>query len=381
MAVQFLEGSYAEDLLKAVALCGEFPWDGIDMLGRDRTIFVRTLKKIREDGYMSVSGSAEMKTIRLTKKGLSPLLNLGEDYLNHYLGMTEGHKFRGGTKSSGNSGANQTWRRHRMAEILIMLNELDVKVWDFQKPYIDLDIHGDKLIKPDNIIFYTSRQLKNANEAEAKKFGFTRIMGLLFSPGGIYPIYHTNKGLIKWQQQGEIKAQILSENIVNCNYDYKFSKPFQASRAIMFGKNINTAIEILKSNGGRKMQNNFELLSFDNTYRNIHFITLDDNGEKQLKILMSKNWNEKLLKILFPKEYILGNNSTVDADAKMNNTFVLSFIDGDIGRLKRFTNSSLIMPEYKFEIICLPWQEAAINNYCPNIKTSVVDINKIIERF
>lgn len=381
MTVKFLNGSYAEDMLKMVALCGEFPWSGLDMIERDKKILLRSLLKIRKDGFMSVSGSAEMKTIRMTKKGLAPLLELGEGYLAHYLGMTEGHKFRGGTKASGAAGATQTWRRHRMAEILVTFLYSGVKVWDFEKPYIDLSLNTPKLINEDDIVFYTSRQLKNAGDGENKKVDFTRIMGALFSPGGIYPIYHTNKGLMKWQQQGEMKAQILLENIVNCNYNSENHFDYHASRAIMFGKDINVFVDILKSNGGKRMQNNFELLSFDNTYNNIHFITLDDNGNDQLKMLMSKNWKEKMLNIIFPEEIRISDTSDIDADARIENTFVLSFLDGDIGRLKRFTKSSIIAPDYEFQVICFPWQEEALKKYSSNIKTNTINHKAFFDAF
>lgn len=382
MTINFLPNSYAKDLLETVVLCGEYPWQSLDLLGKNRLMYVRTLKKIRNESFMTVSGSAEMKTIRLTKKGLTQVYeHLGEEYLDHYLNMSEGHKFRGGGKASGNTGAIQTWRHHRMAEILVVLKSLNVNVWGFQKPNIDLNLNAKKTIDPNFNIFYTSKEIKNADAEQSKKTNFTRIMGTLFCQGGIYPIYHTNKGLMKWQQQGEMKAQILVEDIVNCNYNFSFDKPFIASRSIMFGKDPMLISKILQSNGGKRMQNNFELLSFDNTYQNIHFITLDENGKKQLQILMSKNWQEKILKLLFDKSVLLDKNKTVDADAFINNTFILSFLDGDIGRLKRFKQSYKINPKNKFKIICFNWQKNAIKDYMPEAEIEVIDADLFLNSF
>lgn len=380
MTVKFLEGSYAEELLEAVALCGEYPWSGLDMMERDRTMLLRALKKVRNDYYMSVSGSAEMKTIRFTKKGLTPLYEHGEKYLDHYLSMSEGHKFRGGSKASGNSGAIQTWRRHRMAEILMTLKYLGVAVWNFDKPELLLERHDSNLISQNKSYFYTSVQLKNADKASSKKVGFTRIMGALFSPGGIYCVYHTNKGLIRWQQQGEIKSQLMVEEIARYNCDKVFDAPFQAQRAIMFGKSMGVALEILNSNGGKRMQNNFELLSFDNTYKNIHFVTFDKGGKIQLKILMTENWQEKCRKVLFDQNVLLDDHSSVDADAKIDNTYVLSFIDGDIGRLKKFKSVSMIMPSYQFQVICFPWQEEMVKNYIGDVTTHVIEADLLLEK-
>ena len=378
MAIEFQKGSYAEMIINYIALCGEFPWDGIDLMGRSRRIVLRNIRNLKKEGFITVNGKAEMKTLRITKKAFD---KLDERVLHHYLSMTENHKFRGGTKSSGNSGAIQTWRRHRMAEILCVLKDSGVRVWDFTKPYIDMNQYNEKLIEPSDKVFYTSRQIKNADESQSKKTSFTRIMGVLFSPGGIYCVYHTNKGLIKWQRQGEIKAQILVEDIVECNYNKKTDSRFRADDAIMFGKGMDVAVDILESTGGKRTYNNFEMLSFDNTYRNIHYITLDGNGERQLQIIMDHDWRNKLLNLLFPPEIIANKYSSIDCDAITDDAYIMSFLDGNIGKLKRFKQSSLIVNDKSFEILCFPWQAESIGNYMPNAIIRSVELNDIMPYF
>ena len=188
-------------------------------------------------------------------------------------------------------------------------------------------------------------------------------MGALFSPGGIYCVYNTNKGLMKWNSQGEGKAQVLVEDIVKQNSIVYHNTNFEANNAIMFGKDMEPALEILISNGGKRDSNGFEMLSFDNTYRNIYYLTLDDNGKRQLNIMTKSNWHDILKEEIFPEEYINFKYSSIDCDAINGNKYILMFFDGNIGRLRRFKQASYDSKGNKFEILCFPWQSNLIKEY------------------
>lgn len=360
--IQFRRNSYANIILEYIALCGEFPYQSLEMLDRNKVILQRTINKLKKEGYVTITGSGPMKTIRITTKAFPVVEAINPNFLNDYMQTTENHHFRGGKYKNNNVGARQTWRRHRMAEILCLFKQLNVGVWQYQKPQLSLANNTVPTITEDKKLFFTSKELKNADKNQRYKTDFTRIMGALFSPGGIYCIYNTNKGLMKWNSQGEGKAQVLVEDIVRQNSTIYHASNFSADNAIMFGKDMEPALEILNSNGGKKDSNGFELLSFDNTYRNIYYITLDANGKEQLNIMMQKDWHKILRSAIFPSELINFQHSNIDCDAVDGNKYILMFFDGNIGRLRRFYQSSFEKGK-KFEVLCFPWQAGLIKDY------------------
>lgn len=362
--IQFRKNSYANIILEYIALCGEFPYNSLDILGKNKVILQRTLNNLKKEGYITISGSGVMKTIRITKKSFEVIDAINPNFLQHYLTVSENHHFRGGTYKNNNVGARQTWRRHRMAEILCLMYQNGVKIWEYQKPQLSLSTSTVPQISENDLLFYTSKELKNADKNQRYKTDFTRIMGAIFSPGGIYCVYNTHKGLMKWNSQGEGKAQVLVEDIVQHNSQKHHEDFFVAEDAIMFGKGMSPVSDILNSNGSNKDSNGFELLSFDNTYRNIYYITLDENGKEQLKIMTSPCWHEKLCNAIFPEAFIDFKHSIIDCDAidKSSDTYILMFFDGNIGRLKRFKQAAYDSKK-NFELLCFPWQIDVLQQY------------------
>lgn len=352
--LQFREDSYSEKLLKLIALCGEFPYHSLYMIDGNDRIVKRTLNNMKKEGYITTVGKGQFKTIRLTKKAFKPLSDLGEEYLEHYMFASSGHKFRGGK-----DGERIVWRNHRLAEILVMFRYINAKLWCFEKPELTLKKHKSPFDK-DDIVFYNSREMKNADVEQRYKTEFTRVMGALFSPGGVYAVYNTNKGLMKWNRQGEGKAQVLIEDIVAANYSGGHE---DLKHAIMFGKDIETARAILESNGGPRDANDFEMLSFDNTFENIYFIPLDGHGIYQLKLLIQSNWKDAVNYAIFPEEYLMTDSLSIDCDAyDGNKKYILSFLDGNIGRLKRFKEASYNSKK-EYEVVCFDWQKEMVADY------------------
>lgn len=367
--IRFSEGSYALRIILKIALAGEFPFKALDMIG-DKVMIQRSLRKLKEEEYVTINGSSDYKTIRLTKKALNVIKNYNESYYNYYMSITDNHHFRAGTYKSNNVGVRQTLRRHRLAEVQCMLDDLGILMWPDEKPSLSLDEKAAR-ITPNDYIFYTSRELKNFDTKQKYKTEFTRILGTLYSPGGIYCLYNTNKGLIKWHKQGEQKAQVLVEDITNMNYDYSFGINPQISNSVIFGKDQKIILDILSPNDGKRDVNGFELLSFDNTYDNIYYITLDEYGIKQLAILLEENWKDKLKKVIFPSDILKNNTnySTIDCDVfdKDNNNFILMFFDGNIARLRRFKEAIYGVKNRTFQVLCFPWQEEAVKEYMNNM--------------
>lgn len=363
--IRFKENSYALKIIIKTALAGEFPFKALNMIG-DKVMIQRTLRRLREEKYVTVNGSGDAKTIRLTTKALGVLRDYNESYYKHYMSVTDNHHFRGGRYRSNNVGARQTSRRHRLAEVMAFLDLLDVSLWPEDKPVLSLDEREERISSSD-YVFYTSREMKNTDRRQRYKTEFTRILGTLFCPGGVYSIYNTNKGRIKWNNQGEQKAQVLVQDIAYMNCDSDFDMDMASSSSVVFGKNMNVMLEILQPPNGRRDANGFELLSFHNTYDNIYYITLDKNGLIQFNIMLEKNWKERLKNIIFPTSMLAYDTSKISIDCDVyspdEHLFVLMFFDGNLARLKRFKESVYGDDINNFQVLCFPWQEEAVRSF------------------
>lgn len=371
--IRFQEGSYALIILQRIALAGEFPFKALDLIG-DKIMLQRTIRKLKEQKYITINGNADLKTIRLTKKALAVLEENYKDYYDYYMSITDNHHFRAGTYKKNNVGVRQTMRRHRLAEVQCILIDLDVALLPSEKPTLSLR-RNEKSIDKDDIVFYSSVEMKNSDKEQTYKTEFTRILGTLYCPGGIYCLYNTNKGRIKWNNQGEQKAKVLIEDLTQLNYNIPGDEYADINNSVIFGKSVDLFLDILSSNGGKHDANGFELLSFNNTYDNIYYITLDQNGLKQMSFLIEDNWQERLRYSIFPKELAESKPlfSSVDCDAfnKKEDEFILIFIDGNISRLKRF-KEAIYDSNKKFSVVCFPWQQEAVDTYMENMATSIV---------
>lgn len=366
---KFREGTYGYNMLTMFAMCGEFPYHSLYMAEGEDRIVKRAVLNLKKEKYITVVGKGQAKSIRLTKKGIEKLHEIDENMEEHYLEMTDGHKYRGGKDA-----ATIVWRRHRIAEIILMMKFIGADVWTCEKPELNISTQ-DKRIHEDSIVYYTSREIKNADKDQKHKTEFTRIMGMLFSPGGVYGIYNTNHGLIKWNTQGEAKAQVLMEDIISFNYSQNLNS---VDSCIMFGKDIDVARRILESRGGPRDANNFEILSFDNTYPNIHFIPIDGHGMYQLNLLIQANWHDAIKYSIFPENYLDTEMLSIDCDAyDGEDKYILSFLDGNIGRLKRFKES--MYGDAKHEVVCFDWQAEMVSQYAPGCTIKEVTEEKLSE--
>lgn len=360
--INFRDGTIAYSILLHIASAGEFPWSSLNLLG-DKRIYQRRIADLKAEGYVTVNGSGEQKTIRMTKKALKVIQEKAPAYYSNYMSVTDNHHFRGGTYKAGNTGARQTQRRHRMAEIICFVEALDFKYLPLDKPQLKIVQDDNKPIKKQDKLFYSSRELKNTDTQQRYKTEFTRIMGVLYSPGGVYCVYHTNKGLMKWNSQGEGKAQVLVDDITRASHEEENTK---TNKAIMFVKDMNVANEILSSKGGVSDALGFEPLSFDNTYANIYIVPLDINGILQAKIITTENWYNTIRTAMFEEQYISYTHSTIDCDAIVDNKdYKLMFFDGDIGRLKRFKQAISANNAEHFTVFCFDWQLDFLKKYMP----------------
>ena len=138
-----------------------------------------------------------------------------------------------------------------------------------------------KLPDPNNIdvrrneisgsMFYLSIALKDFWEGEMNKTKFSRMVGAIVYPGGSYMVYNSRDTLMKWSGNGESKVQSYLSVALAMS-----TAAGQINSAILFGDDYLVALRTLEEAQRRRRYD----LRFDNVYRHIHFIPLNEFGIK-----------------------------------------------------------------------------------------------------
>ena len=208
-------------------------------------------------------------------------------------------------------------------------------------------------VVPTSPALHIARSLKRLDSTEMNKTIFTRLTGALFAHETCWAIYNTRSAVMKWSGMGEFKtAQHLAE-LARMNAGIP-----QADHALLLGECMDIALRTMEeSDKSRRME-----LRFDRIYPHIHFIPLDRQGIRLLRILMLPNWNEQVLSAVFPSEWRAVGPGIIERDAQRDGTFILSHLDGDLARLLRL-RQALEHSEARCEVLCFPWQTAFVRDY------------------
>ena len=193
------------------------------------------------------------------------------------------------------------------------------------------------------------------------------MIGAVFAKDKAYAVYNTRHRVMKWSGEGERKARVNLEEISAMN-----AKVYRINSAFLFGKTAKVALNTLE-----KTQNTSRLeFCFDGIYSNIYFVPLDDNGLRQMRLLLIENWREELLSLLFEDEIRSYDEGGFEYDALVGNKFILAFFDGNITRLQRFYNGAQLT-EGEYEVLCFPFQVEIVKGYLGDlakIKTITLEV-------
>lgn len=349
-------GHHVYRLLQLLSAAGEIPSSSLHLLGNERSYEalvhrLETVQRFRtEDGsdlgaykLLTVSGRRDRRTIRLYRGALPLLATLHPAALEHYLAATGGHRF------SGNDAHVQ--RSHRVAETLALCMAAGVEM----RPYVlpPLQKRDIRHTIPTSPSFYIARDLKRLDSTELNKTIFTRLTGALFAPGQCWAVYNTRGAVMKWSGMGEFKTahHLIELARMNAGLD-------RVDRALLLGEHMDIALQtLLESDKSKRME-----LRFDRIYPHIHFIPMDGQGIRLLRLLTLPDWNARMLAAIFPPELRAPGPGTMEYDAQQGDTFILSHLDGDIARLVRL-RQALEHTRTPFEILCFPWQAAFLYSY------------------
>lgn len=365
-------GSLVHQILTLLSVAGEFPAQSLAILGNERVV-KRTVHRLESTQdirsvttgntysgkLLQVSGSRNKRTVRLYKGALPVLTELHPDSLGFYMDSFRDHKFSGGDQ--------HIWRNHRVAEPLAMCMAAGIEFRPYALPQLQ-----SKEISPtrlDYTGYYVARSIKKLDIAELNKSRFTRLVGTLFYPGGCYAAYNTRDALMKWSGNGEESIRLDLGGIARQNGSVE-----NVDSALLFGANPSIALEtLIESDTTRQMKHRF-----DRIYYHIHFIPMDQNGVRLLRILSSSDWRERLMGASFQPEMRPSGHGFMEFDAYWENTYIYSHLDSDIARLIRFS-AALEKQKESFEVMCFPWQVPFLKEYLGDrVKYKVVPMDNVL---
>lgn len=354
--VQFRPGSHVSKLVALLSFVGEFPFHSLDILGSERVYKALIVKLTQPEHFVNsqtgeemdcrlftVTGKAGAKSVRLYKRGLHMLEWVHPSAYPYYMDAFWEHHFPGDD--------SHRERHFRVAEAVGMFMRAGFETCPYLLP--ELQNSRRAAIVSREPVLYLSRALKSVGMDNANKTKFTRITGAAFTGGQSYAVYNTRSAVMKWQGRGEFKALTSLTDIVRLNAGMD-----QVDSAILFGKSPKVALEtVLDSTHPRRKE-----FRFDSVYPCVHFIPMNDDGIRQLRLMTVPDWKEQILSSLFDPEVRSYGRGRFEYDACVDGGYVFSHLDGDLSRLIRFREIIEQMPG-QFEVLCFPHQVEFLQEY------------------
>ena len=364
-------GSQAHRLVTTLAITGEYPVCTLKLLGNERVNKrldhrLTSIQEIRnpETGerittkLLQLSGRGSAKSVRFYKGALPILEWIHPDACRYYMESFWGHRFPGD--------AAHRDRNLRVAEAMAMCAGSGIESCPYALP--KLQNREIRRTVPGTPVFYLARDIKKISLAEQNKTMFARMVGALFYPGGCYAVYNSRSAAMKWNGMGEFKALHNLIEVARMNASLQ-----ELDSAVLFGESGETALQtLLESEKSRRLE-----LRFDGIYRHVHFIPMNADGMRRLRMLTLPDWNERLMDLLFEPGSRSYNKGFMEYDACVDGVYIFSHLDGDLARLIRFREA--VNPQTgRFEVLCFPDQVPLLREYlAPHVTLKTIDMDSV----
>lgn len=374
--IYFRPGSQVWQLVTLLSFAGEFPVRSLSLLGNARVYDALIHRLTAPQTFcdpltgaemtcrlLTVSGKGKTRSVRLYK-GALPILNwLGQDTYRYYMEAFWGHRFPGD--------AAHRERNHRVAQAAALCLRAGAEARPDRLP--KLQNHSIQRTVLEVPSFYLARDLKKVGDGmEMNKTMFTRMAGAVFSGGKCYAVYNTRDAVMKWNGMGEFKALHSLIELARLNAGIP-----EVDSALLIGQSEETALNtLIESDRSRRLS-----FRFDAIYPHICFLPMDENGIRQLRLLLLPDWREKLLELLFDAETRSYDQGLFEYDACVDGVYVLSYLDGDIARLIRFRDA-IETQNGQFELLCYPHQAYFLQEYMGRLaKVKTIGLDQIEQEF
>ena len=292
--------SQAQLLMELTAISGEYPAENIHRIIPSHSYAKKLITALINDKLIKLVNKGGVRGYRLEIKGKRKLLADNPTRYNAYLdGSTDTNKLR--------SDHPRRLRLHSVAEVYTLMHNAGVRIYRDTKPQVYMldasanpsqpalsqtvsgssayrtpknkgspNVNGNRL-SITIPCFYSSREQKGEDDNAIRG---SRAVGTLLTPTHVYAIYNTGGTESRWRESVEMRYRADVHDYICRNLlleQYKGSPV----NGIMIGKSMDVLEKYLVTDGKTGASHNF----FTKTYQPFYFITNDDNGEAQLKLL------------------------------------------------------------------------------------------------
>ena len=346
-------------LLSLIAISGDFPADELNSFG-SLEYNKKLIMSLKQEKLIRVFYKDNVRSYRLTSKAKKRLLLENSDRFKAYFEKTtEANLYP--------SAINRRLRLHRISQALVFMKNSNVKIFHDEKtPLFESSVGtvytgfysnnpetSERIKLP---AFYTSREIKEHSK-EKYKINNSRFIGLLITESMQYIIYNTDDTLMKWESRSEEKVFAVINHFLRQTLTGYVNNSL---KTIMIGRNMEIALQILKSTGGYK----HGYLMLDGTFYNLLFLPRNEDGIMILKILCSRDIENQTRSILMYNLETPPTSTIVDCDGIDNDgNPVLFAYDFDLERIARF-NAGLSGRSKKGSITCFDFQKETLEKYC-----------------
>ena len=207
-------------------------------------------------------------------------------------------------------------------------------------------------------------------------------MGILLSQKCIYAVFYTGNALMKWEYRTELKVKallsyhasrgVLSGSSINPSY-----RPDTPIKALIIGQDMDTALKLLRSNGGYQRSYFYLDTSFDY----FHYVPDTPAGETMVKLLCSPKMHSELQKLMLSDLLPPCTDYGLEHDAVLNELPVLLAFDFDMQRISRF-RTALSLHGLCGHLICFDFQRQVLQQYFGDTVTiETISLDKFERRF
>lgn len=349
------------------ALSGEFPADQLGRLIPSQAYAEKVITQLKTDKLLRTHYRDKLRGYRLTKKSKELLLQDNPERFSFYLtGNTETNQIR--------SEPTRRMRLHQKAEAYITLHHAGVPLFPDAKPDIFSSAREAMDLSISMLpLFYASREFKQLGP-DTTKIKNSRNIGVLLTQKHVFVLYNTGASLLKWEYRTEIRVNAFFQHYLRGN-PYPHAPDV---RAIMLGRDMDTALRLLTSTGGYRKS----LFLLDTSYEHFHYVPNIPEGETLLKLLCNTKLQQKLDQLLgsdlLPcNELMLIEHDALTSDGEA----VLFAYDFDMVRINKF-NTALHLFGYQGMLIAFDFQMPVLKEYLgAGLKYSSIDFQKFKRGF
>lgn len=225
--------------------------------------------------------------------------------------------------------------------------------------------------------YYGSYEVKSAG-GNTNKNQTSRINGVLFSPGGVYPIYNIGKKLIEWKRYDEIKMITTINNMVR-NKSNGDIRAGDRKECIVMATDLKQYVRMIDLDYNKKNNYIDRLINIDESYKKMYAVPEDRNGKLLLEIMTEENWSDRIYRSMLTtaeREGAKGSSIYDGYDVKRG-IYSMVFCVPDLVKLKKFVSKANIEGDSsKFRIYMFDFQIPIVVNLF-NEKTVTIKQTKL----